>query len=156
MVTTGQTGWKSHGLKATRRLWYMIKSDRRMGYPEMPALIIGFRVARKLAINPRLQQTNSKSCSATCREIGQDMTEYCDVQCTFFFFSHACGFKELHVLARSLLFYKAFMQKLFQSSVSEMSQVDDGKAWLKGLEREDPNAADPGIVPGPYFRIKGT
>ena len=79
MVTTGQTGWKSHGLKATRRLWYMIKSDRRMGYPEMPTLIIGFRVARKLAINPRLQQTNSKSCSATCREIGQDMTEYCDV-----------------------------------------------------------------------------
>lgn len=62
----------------------------------------------------------------------------------------------MHVLARSLLFYKAFMQKLFQSSVSEMSQVDDGKAWLKGLERGDPNAADPGIVPEPYFRIKGT
>lgn len=57
----------------------------------------------------------------------------------------------MHVFARSLLFYKAFMQKLFQSSVSEMSQVDDGKAWLKGLAKGDPNAADPRIVPGPYF-----
>ena len=35
----------------------------------------------------------------------------------------------MHVLARSLLFYKAFMQKLFQSSVSE----NVPSWWWKGL-----------------------